>query len=579
MAVTISKTHTAEAESQSRQDNKTFLYKVYDPDGSYLKTWNDVVNDPTFNWPMNGGLGEMTVRLARKYDAFGEEEDIDLRNEVRVYLRDSDSATSGYENIVNQENTDADITFAVTDTVKIAQSFQPRGNIAVNLVDIYGYADETLHDSIDIDVTVRIEDDAAGSPSGNLVNANATKTLNNLPLTSKWIRFKFPGTFTLTNNTSYWIVISVNNSYFIWLASDGNSYARGIGKHNGGGWSPFDDNNDLCFKVYDKQVTNKRIYSGFISAYEPVIEGPREYVDVTLIGYVATLKDDVYEDSSGNTTVAHATKDPNYIVDDVLTEYGGKITAHDDNTDVGTNVSYTYNTATHLDAIEKAKDLSDEGWYWYVNAYNTLRFKGTSATADHKMIIGRHVARVTLNKRMENIKNVVLFIGGDVGGGVNLYKEYTRSDSVNLYGRRVAIIQDERVIITATAKRIADKLLDEQEEPEIRMELLIEDNGGQDEYRGYNIESISPGDTVSLRNFKSEKTLTLWDMGVWDTDKWDYSISFIAGTVMQIVNIQYHPDHVVLEVSSRPQPVQNKISEMIDQLEEYRNKDNPVVPT
>ena len=388
---------------------KTFLYKVYDSNSNYIKTWSDVVSSLSFDWNINSGFGETTVRLQRYFDSFGEEDDVALNNEVQVYCIDGDNS------------------------------------------------------------------------SGSI------------------------------------------------------------------------------------------IYSGYISGYAPVLDGANEYVDVTLLGYTSTLEDDILKNGS-NTIVTYNSYDPSNIISDIFTKYDNKITTGVINL-TGTTISYIFNTSTFLQAIRKIRELAPSGWYFYIDAQNKLHFKKKNTVADHTLIIGKHLTSVKPEKRLENVKNVVLFVGNGV------YKEYVRAGSITDYGRRVEVIQDKRVTQEATADIMADTFLDDHETVEIRTNVRVIDNNIISNGLGYNIETIKPGDTVQIKGFGSNYPESLWDVGIWNVTAWDYSISYATGTIMQIVSIKYTPDYVDLEITSKPVPVNNRIEDIYRNLEDYINKDNPSVPT
>ena len=62
----------------------------------------------------------------------------------------------------------------------------------------------------DRDVSVRIETDSAGFPSGTLVDANATFTILSAALSTSyaWITAYSTNKFSLSANTKYWIVMA-----------------------------------------------------------------------------------------------------------------------------------------------------------------------------------------------------------------------------------------------------------------------------------------------------------------------------------------------------------------------------------
>jgi hypothetical protein len=55
-------------------------------------------------------------------------------------------------------------------------------------------------------VTLRVETDNAGEPSGTLVDAKATATVNADPGGGAWVEFEFDGQFSLAGSTDYWLV-------------------------------------------------------------------------------------------------------------------------------------------------------------------------------------------------------------------------------------------------------------------------------------------------------------------------------------------------------------------------------------
>lgn len=94
------------------QTQKRFWHKIYDSGNKYITTWSDVMNEPSFSWQKNGGMGEMTINLARSVNDFGENEDVRLGNKVKTIIHDSDSSNgaqiftgeiSGYEPILNED--------------------------------------------------------------------------------------------------------------------------------------------------------------------------------------------------------------------------------------------------------------------------------------------------------------------------------------------------------------------------------------------------------------------------------------------------------------------------------------------
>lgn len=101
-------------------------------------------------------------------------------------------------------------TFTGTAKDRLGQSFQISSTGTVDQVKLWlrkvGAPSGTL--------TLRIETDSSGSPSGTLANAAATVTVaeSSLATSYGWIAFDFASNFSLTGTTLYWLVLSTDRS-------------------------------------------------------------------------------------------------------------------------------------------------------------------------------------------------------------------------------------------------------------------------------------------------------------------------------------------------------------------------------
>lgn len=138
-----------------------------------------------------------------------------------------------------------------------AQSFKLPigGNLTIDKVDFYFSAN---NGSPSGQVTLKIETDSAGQPSGTLVNANATKAIT--VTASDWNTFTFPASFDLVANTLYWIRLYCDNQTtdVRWTIGykDGDPYPDGYpGRYLDGVWQDLSGGNyDRAFKVYTKSL-------------------------------------------------------------------------------------------------------------------------------------------------------------------------------------------------------------------------------------------------------------------------------------------------------------------------------------
>lgn len=112
-------------------------------------------------------------------------------------------------------------------------------------------------------MTLRIETDNAGDPSGTLVDANATITVAESSLTTSYqlVDFNFPASFSLTGSTQYHLVLSTSRTasatnYVSWGANDdAPSYPYGeMQSEVSSVWSP--ESKDAIFWVLGSEKLN-----------------------------------------------------------------------------------------------------------------------------------------------------------------------------------------------------------------------------------------------------------------------------------------------------------------------------------
>lgn len=341
-------------------------------------------------------------------------------------------------------------------------------------------------------------------------------------------------------------------------------------------------NNKIKVVCYDGDAPNGTdVYSGYISKYIPTLEKGREYVDVTCLGYATELERFMAEDASGNTTLDYNSEDPTDIFKDVLDKYtgaGGSVDYSVSSTeDTSSTVSYEFNTYTVKEALDKCVELSPNGWYFFVGSDDVVTFKEKNDTADHVFTLGKDVVSIIPEKSVENLTNRIYFTGGDDASGNVIFRKYERSGSISTYGLYSKKIIDKRVTDTDTMEIMATAVLDREDTPETRTVLEILDNNN-DHNRGYDIESINPGDTCKIIGYDEQPT-NLWDEAIWGVDKWDYDITQVSSTVQQIMKVSYSPNSVILELSSRRPEITNRIEDIKRNLDRVSTNDNPSSPT
>ncbi len=134
--------------------------------------------------------------------------------------------------------------------------------------------------------------------------------------------------------------------------------------------------------------------------------------------------------------------------------------------------------------------------------------------------------------------------------------------------------------VVDTADKMANRILDSKINPEIRTIVTIFDTNGENADRGYDIESVDPGEVMKIRNIEQGvKAPSLWDQMQWDVDVWDQTLTYTAAEEVQILSIAYKPQGITIEASSRLPEISKRIEDINRNLVASQTKDNPASPT
>lgn len=287
----------------------------------------------------------------------------------------------------------------------------------------------------------------------------------------------------------------------------------------------FDLNKKIELWVYDIDTASEGrvVYSGYITEQNPIIEGAKEYVDIICLGYYSKLSADVLKDGSQTTLYTKATDGltttsgdiSQATVSDVIRAIIQLYQENNDDSELSVltiqdggedSVEETYNLMkvifsgkTYQEAIEDCKKYAPANWFWYVGEDNVFRLKQKAGTANHIFKLGSDILSIKVEKNIQSIYNVILAWGYDIDGGTTIaYKEYKDDLSVSLYGRRVYQTTLYNVKDEETMDNLGNSILEENKDPIIKITLEIADNN--DNSKGYDIESINPGDTCKIAN-------------------------------------------------------------------------------
>lgn len=293
-------------------------------------------------------------------------------------------------------------------------------------------------------------------PNGNLLGSITRYVNSGGP---EVVQFEFPSLIPVSSSTEYFWAVSVGKGTAIQVyRNSSNVYANG--------------------------TRYESVYAGG--------SGGGLYNAITGDAYFIT------KSGTPTTTTTFTSDDPiTDMVSNTLLDYnarGGLITERDFEA-TGLSLTYTFVVATIYAVIIKAIELSPTGFYAYIDLGTAeIDIKQMSTTPDFVVTRGRHVHELNLDLSIEQVKNYLLLSGGDTGGGVNLFRDYSDPVSQSNFGLRTVTKSDNRVTLNATADAIGETSLEESSE-EIQETVLTVLNEHMD------ITLLTPGKTIGFRNF------------------------------------------------------------------------------
>ena len=330
------------------------------------------------------------------------------------------------------------------------------------------------------------------------------------------------GTFNIVKDIEYTSFVKAVNSGLQELKF---RIARKLDEFNDD--NEFDLNKKIELWVYDGDTGSEGavVYSGYITEQNPIIEGAKEFVDIICLGYYSKLSADILKDGSQTTLYTKATDGltttsgdiSQATVSDVIRAIIQLYQENNDDSELSVltiqdggedSVEETDNLMqvifsgkTYQEAIEDCKNYAPANWYWYIGEDNVFRLKQKANTADHIFRLGADILSIKVEKNIQSIYNVILVWGYDIDGGTTIaYKEYKDDASIAQYGRRVYQTTLYNVKDEETMDNLGNSILQENKDPTIKITLEVADNN--DNSKGYDIESINPGDTCKIANLE-----------------------------------------------------------------------------
>ena len=588
---------------------KRFRYKVRSEAGDYLGDWRDVTSEPNYKQEINNILGSLPVRFARN-DLSIEPAVAELLNEDDTPLTDEsdspflidvspvtglgtgttldtnvnvevDSVYGQFEPLLNEDDTpilneDASM-ILVEDGYPLGRTifrgYVPRWELPLDgtsiTSEVRSYAQDLnniileTEDTPYIDVSTKSTNyrgvDGGGPTDFNILAQ--TFTMAAQKVVSKIRLYAFAGWYS---DVDFQV-----NIYGGTPTAYGTFYGGGSGIVNRNVIDPyvdvtFDSPITLPAGSYFFELTSSQAKTGGNVTYpfnvylsSAAYAGGSHYYFYG--GHSGSWVNDTSNDiafilyeAGADTTVPFLSKDPSQIlrsVVDFARSRGAEINYTADSIDVTeTLVSYTFQTNTIKEAIEKVLELCPANWYYYYDfGTDTIYLKEQSTTPDRWLRKGQSVVTGKIVKTIEKVINDVLFSGG---GNPSLFKR-TRETPQAGTRRGLAKKSDNRVTSSTTATILSQSDIDQLRSALYAGEVVITEDGT------FYLEDVAVGEMLGFIGFGT----------------------LIDGIVVQSVSKEYNPDKMPLSLTYNVPRVNKRVEDIKRNLEVLENVNNPAEPS
>lgn len=258
-------------------------------------------------------------------------------------------------------------------------------------------------------------------------------------------------------------------------------------------------------------------------------------------------------EEGGDTTVPFLSYDPSDIAREVI-DFARSRGAHINYSvgsieDTGTVVSYTFNTNTIKEALDKILELCPADWFWSYDVGNNLySLKARPESPDRYFTKKKDLIKFKLRRSIRRLVNQVYFTGG---GDPALFKKYTDIQARLDWRAGLAKISDQRVTVEGTAEVLSQSAIDRQKDPEYIGSGTVSGDHYDD------IEDVLLGDESGFMNYGN----------------------FIDNISLQIVGINYKLDTLDVDFETILPPVTKRVEDIKRNLDTIEQQNNPTSPS
>lgn len=312
-----------------------------------------------------------------------------------------------------------------------------------------------------------------------------------------------------------------------------------------------------------------KIYSGYISLIEGHIDGGKEGITVTLLGHYTKLSVDYLKNGSQTTLYSDVTNgltitspgseaDIGLIIRGIIDRYRAETVNPKINyslasvPNAGQTALYTLSVKTYREALDRLISMYDSNYFYYVDENGLLSVKQKPSTPTHTFEFSKHFSSLRIQRSIEALRNNLLVWNGENPG---VYNDYKDDASILQYGRRSDFKEDYGIADDTSADKIGAKYIAENKDPAIKLICELIDNN-IDPAKGYDIESVQPGDSCRFIGFNQ-------------------SLSDLFSDNMLITKVDYTLYKVILTIEMRKTGIINLQDKTVKEVNDLRSQGIP----
>lgn len=288
---------------------------------------------------------------------------------------------------------------------------------------------------------------------------------------------------------------------------------------------------------------SRLIYRGTVIEYASVIGQRDAGLRVVLAPLARLLEQSKIEDS------VTLTGDVCEVARQVVISYAPGLTWDSRNpASAGRSGSWTFGWQSAGDALKRLVEAAGEAWVLYVTPQGSVRFFQPDRTVvNHNLTVGIQASDAEfVYSAVRQRRRVAVSYGTGISSAQTA--DYSASDP------RTELVSSQQTD-SGTADVLAAGVLARSAGVELRGRVTVIDSAGRDTSgRGYDIESIAPGDVVLVRALQPGVTGAgppLWDVATWDASFWGGGGIDYSGGGLVVASVDYAPGSARLELSDR----------------------------